>query len=530
VSLAFLPAETVRGIRSSGDGGRNMSRKHLPDRNRFAGSRPTNPQRFPRSVSAAVADPFEIEADRTASQLVSGTSTLLGTGMERTRNSNVGASQSIPAWLRTNFQTRLGVSVGDVRLHTGDVAANLADGLDARAVTVGQDIYFGRNEYRPGSLSGDRLIAHEVAHTVQQRSSSSAPTQQRDARHPSATTASKSTAYSSIRMQYDGRQLHVFGGGTEIFAFSANSGNPVRISAEDAAKCGADQVLDTYMDDPRFVGIHDRGPIPEGQYSLSPPSIERWGFGAQMGLLTHNVLGTAPPAVTHLGDWGKGRVPLAKLGPVREGPCGDKGGANTRFGFFLHGGLLAGSAGCIDIDGDFDRLADWLAGDRRTVVVTVKYSEKPPSVGYFTGMGGMLAYQTAAFQHGPHLRLGAEFAPLRTLAFTSVAYDATLAWAGGSLSAGAHLDVSFSDRESFVRTGLTGSTNFRILRGLYGRLFAGPTWLVSGPGSRTTGLEAGGGLEYDFGRVHLEALYDVLVPMSNDPTVHRALVGLGARF
>jgi hypothetical protein len=145
-------------------------------------------------------------------------------------------------------------------------------------------------------------------------------------------------------------------------------------------------------------------------------------------------------------------------------------------------------------------------------------------------MGGMLAYQTAGFQHGPQLRLGAEFAPGRTLAFSSVAYDATLAWAGGSLSAGAHLDVSFSDRESFVRTGLTASTNFRILRGLYGRLFVGPTWLVSGPGSQTTGLETGGGLEYDFGRVHLEALYDVLLPMSSDPTVHRALLGIGVQF
>jgi hypothetical protein len=416
-------------------------------------------------------------------------------------------------------------------VHTGEIAAEVTDHLDACAVTLGQDIYFGRKEYAPGSSSGDRLIAHEIAHTVQQaRPSTGAAIPQLEPRDPVSKPGTKSSAYTSIRMQYDGRQLHVYGGSAEVFAFDANSGNPVRISAEDAAKCGADQVVDTYMDDPRFVGIHDRGPIPEGQYSLSPPAMERWSFGAQMGLLTHNVFGTAPASVTHLGDWGKGRVPLSKLGPVREGPCGDKGGANTRFGFYLHGGLLAGSAGCIDIDGDFDKLADFLAGDRRTVIVTVKYTQPPRSVGYVTGMGGMMAYRTAAFQHGPQLRLGAEFAPGRTLAFSSVAYDATLAWAGGSLSAGAHLDVSFSDRESFVRTGLTASTNFRILRALYGRLFVGTTWLVSGPGSSTTGLETGGGLGYDFGRVHLEALYDVLVPMSNDPKLHRAMLGLGVLF
>jgi hypothetical protein len=286
------------------------------------------------------------------------------------------------------------------------------------------------------------------------------------------------------------------------------------------------------MDDPRFVGIHDRGPIPEGQYSFSPPAIERWSLGAQVGIITRNFIGTAPAQFTHHlgGDWGKGRVPLSMLGRVREGPCGDKGGANTRDAFYLHGGLLKGSAGCIDIGGNFDRLADFLEGDRRTVVVTVKYTQAPPSVGSLTGMLGMFNYKTAGFQHGPQLRLGAEFAPGRTLAFSSVAYDATLAWAGGSLSAGAHLDVSFGDRESFVRTGLMASTNFRILRALYGRLFVGSTWLVSGPGSSEARLETGGGLGYDFGRVHLEALYDVLLPMSNDPQLHRAMLGLGVRF
>jgi hypothetical protein len=418
-------------------------------------------------------------------------------------------------------------------VHTGETAAGVSDQFDARAVTLGQDIYFGRNEYAPGSNSGDHLIAHEVAHTVQQaRSPTGAPIPQRQPSDPASKPEKKSSAYSSIRILYDGRQVHVYGESTEVFAFDANSGNPVRISAEDAAKCGADPVVDSYMDDPRFVGIHDRGPIPEGQYSFSPPAIERWSLGAQVGIITRNFIGTAPAQFTHHlgGDWGKGRVPLSKVGPVREGPCGDAGGANTRFAFYLHGGLLAGSAGCIDIGGNFDRLADFLGGDRRTVVVTVRYTQPPPSVGYLTGMLGMFNYKTATFQHGPQLRLGAEFAPARTLAFSSVEYDATLAWAGGSLSAGAHLDVSFGDRESFVRTGLMASTNFRILRALYGRLFVGSTWLVSGPGSSEARLETGGGLGYDFGRVHLEALYDVLLPMSNDPELHRTMLGLGVRF
>jgi hypothetical protein len=63
----------------------------------------------------------------------------------------------------------LGDSFGDVRLHTGDDAAALARSVSARAFTVGSDIFFGSGEYRPGTSGGGELLAHELAHVVQQR-------------------------------------------------------------------------------------------------------------------------------------------------------------------------------------------------------------------------------------------------------------------------------------------------------------------------------------------------------------------------
>ena len=63
----------------------------------------------------------------------------------------------------------MGTSVDEVRVHTGEGAAALARAVSARAFTVGSDIYFGRSEYRPGTPGGNELIAHEVAHTIQQR-------------------------------------------------------------------------------------------------------------------------------------------------------------------------------------------------------------------------------------------------------------------------------------------------------------------------------------------------------------------------
>jgi hypothetical protein len=59
--------------------------------------------------------------------------------------------------------------VGDVRVHAGPEAAMLARAVAARAFTVGNDIFFGGGEYRPGTADGDRLIAHEAAHVIQQR-------------------------------------------------------------------------------------------------------------------------------------------------------------------------------------------------------------------------------------------------------------------------------------------------------------------------------------------------------------------------
>jgi hypothetical protein len=62
-----------------------------------------------------------------------------------------------------------GDSFHDVRVHTDQLAGALARSVQARAFTTGADIYFASGEYRPASPSGRELIAHELAHVVQQR-------------------------------------------------------------------------------------------------------------------------------------------------------------------------------------------------------------------------------------------------------------------------------------------------------------------------------------------------------------------------
>ena len=67
------------------------------------------------------------------------------------------------------MESRFGESFSDVRIHTGHRAGETADALHSRAFTVGEDIVFGEGEFAPETTEGRRLLAHELAHVVQQR-------------------------------------------------------------------------------------------------------------------------------------------------------------------------------------------------------------------------------------------------------------------------------------------------------------------------------------------------------------------------
>jgi len=85
------------------------------------------------------------------------------------------AGQPLDLKTRTRMEARLGEDLGGVRLHTGDAAARSAEVLNANAYTVGEHIVFSRAQYRPERTEGQRLLAHEMAHVIQQRRSGTVP-------------------------------------------------------------------------------------------------------------------------------------------------------------------------------------------------------------------------------------------------------------------------------------------------------------------------------------------------------------------
>jgi hypothetical protein len=66
------------------------------------------------------------------------------------------------------MEARFGQDFGGVRVHTGEQAAQSARDVRAHAYTVGQNVVFGAGQYAPGSEGGKQLLAHELAHVVQQ--------------------------------------------------------------------------------------------------------------------------------------------------------------------------------------------------------------------------------------------------------------------------------------------------------------------------------------------------------------------------
>ncbi len=72
---------------------------------------------------------------------------------------------------RAFFEPRFGYDFTQVRVHTDAKAAESARAVNALAYTVGRDVAFGANQYAPHSREGQKLIAHELTHVVQQENS-----------------------------------------------------------------------------------------------------------------------------------------------------------------------------------------------------------------------------------------------------------------------------------------------------------------------------------------------------------------------
>ncbi|HUQ56602.1 hypothetical protein [Lentzea sp.] len=213
-----------------------------------------------------------------------------------------------------------------------------------------------------------------VAH-VQRQSRGGAPRIGHRFEHPAGARG----PHRSITAEFDGQVFRAHAGGTLLMQVGAASGRPVSVRSGDARSChGA--TSESYKNNPRYVGIPDFGPIPEGTFRFRAAEFGLFDPAEQVRMIGGGSFTDPFGAALHGGDWGAGRAPLhpVHVVPASRG-CGNTG---RRSGFYLHGGSLSGSSGCIDVGNDgITQLLRHLTGYTHDITVTVHYAHPAPEVG-----------------------------------------------------------------------------------------------------------------------------------------------------
>ena len=133
-------------------------------------------------------DALEVEADRAADQVLAGESAPAASVKQRLAAPSasleapavvgdvLGSSgQPLDAATREFFEPRFSYDLSHVRVHTDAAAAASARAVGALAYTVASHIVFDSAQFSPGTPHGRRLLAHELAHTIQQNTGRAAP-------------------------------------------------------------------------------------------------------------------------------------------------------------------------------------------------------------------------------------------------------------------------------------------------------------------------------------------------------------------
>ncbi len=147
-----------------------------------------NKKRLQKKLSIGASnDPLEQEADRIADQVLaapahdtvsgippriqrftgqsSGEANMAPASVDRVL---AGSGRPLDTVLQQDMGQRFGHDFSQVRVHTGPAAELSARDVNAHAYTVGQNIVFGAGRFMPASPEGQRLLAHELTHVVQQ--------------------------------------------------------------------------------------------------------------------------------------------------------------------------------------------------------------------------------------------------------------------------------------------------------------------------------------------------------------------------
>lgn len=178
----------------------------------------------------------------------------------------------LPASTRSFFESRFGRDFSDVRVHTGSKADAAARSIDAEAFIHRRDIVFKKGKYNPDGSDGQRLLAHELTHVLQQRGStatvqrqddgtqeeSSGETKGESAKNEGLTLAERRELFVTYK---DNHRVHV------ISKIEDEFGRQAQI-AKEGAKAGVDSLFKPYEQSQKWDGLV--GDLSINALSLTP--------------------------------------------------------------------------------------------------------------------------------------------------------------------------------------------------------------------------------------------------------------------
>ena len=107
-------------------------------------------------------------AEKNVQRKPTNTEGVASSDIEAQLNSSKGGGSPLSNETRTALESTMGADFSNVRVHTGSNAVQMSQDLNAQAFTHGADVYFNSGKYNPSDRDGERLLAHELVHTVQQ--------------------------------------------------------------------------------------------------------------------------------------------------------------------------------------------------------------------------------------------------------------------------------------------------------------------------------------------------------------------------
>jgi Domain of unknown function (DUF4157) len=120
------------------------------------------------TVTGSVSTPSVSRVSVTQLQRYADVSTTQDAAPSSVYNELKTSGQPLESSVKGMMEKRFGHGFDQVRIHTGPSATTSAKAVNARAYTVGSHIVFGDREYVPESIRGQRLLAHELTHVLQQ--------------------------------------------------------------------------------------------------------------------------------------------------------------------------------------------------------------------------------------------------------------------------------------------------------------------------------------------------------------------------